>query len=67
MKGGCCCESEIFSKTNLREVQGHQEKGTRQSNLRESQTQTETGLIHVGGAALFDITCFLFVVVRNAL
>ncbi len=40
-------ESKIFSKTDLREVQSHQEKGKHPHHLRESQAQTETGLILV--------------------
>ena len=40
-----CREGELISKTDLRKVQNHQEKRTHQSYLRESETQTETGII----------------------
>lgn len=38
-------ESKIICKAYLREVQDHQEKRKYQSNLRESKTQTASGLI----------------------
>jgi len=38
-------ESKIIRKTDLREMQSHQEKRQHPDHLRESKTQTETGLI----------------------
>ena len=40
-------ESQIFGKTDVREVQGNQEKGIDPHYLRESEAQTETGLMPV--------------------
>ena len=45
MKGEIYNEGKIFCKAYLREMQGYQEKRKRQNYLRESETQTETGLI----------------------
>ena len=39
-------ESKIIRKTDLREMQSHQEKRQHPDHLRESKTQTETGLIN---------------------
>ena len=40
-------EGQIFSKADVREVQGDQEKGIDPHYLRESEAQTETGLMPV--------------------
>lgn len=37
LKGGLKDESKIIRKTDLREMQSHQEKGTDQNYLRESE------------------------------
>jgi hypothetical protein len=43
--GGEKNESKSFSKTDLRKVQGHQEKRKSDGHLRESEAQADTRLI----------------------
>ena len=53
-------ESQTFSKENVRQVQGNQEKRQDSGYLREPEAQAKTGLIFLAyyGAAVFTAAGF---------